>query len=57
LWRFNTRISIKAPVISYAYDGKQYIAVIAGGEAAPSAKLHPELANMGLGAMLYVFSL
>lgn len=57
LWRFNTRISIKAPVISYAIAGKQYVAVIAGGQAAPSAKLHPELKTMGPGAVLYVFSL
>jgi alcohol dehydrogenase (cytochrome c) len=58
LWRFNTRISIKAPVMSYAVGGKQYIAIIAGGQAAPGGYgLYPELATMGLGAMLYVFSL
>lgn len=57
LWRFNTRISIKAPVISYAVDGKQYIAVVAGGAKAPQAADHPELKTMNSGAMLYVFTL
>lgn len=57
LWRFNTNISIKAPVISYSVDGKQYIAVVAGGVKAPQAGDHPELKNMNSGAMLYVFSL
>jgi alcohol dehydrogenase (cytochrome c) len=55
LWGFNTAISFKAPVISYAVGGKQYIAVIAGGEASPDE--YQELDRMQKGAMVYVFAL
>ena len=34
LWSFNVGASLGSPPISYAVDGKQYIAVLAG--AAPS---------------------
>jgi alcohol dehydrogenase (cytochrome c) len=57
LWRFKTNISIKAPVISFAVDGKQYLAVVTGGSKAPQADVFPELKNMNSGAMLYVFTL
>ncbi len=55
LWQFNTSISLKAPVISYAVGDKQYIAIIAGGPGAPNA--YPDLSKMQPGAMLYVFTL
>jgi len=31
LWKFQTGANVSAPPISYALDGKQYIAVVAGG--------------------------
>ena len=31
LWRFNCGAGVNAPPISYAIDGKQYVAVAAGG--------------------------
>jgi len=61
LWTFNTGISFKGPPITYAVDGKQYIAIIAGGEKAPyyarGFQGDPVIKNMETGAMLYVFSL
>jgi alcohol dehydrogenase (cytochrome c) len=56
LWRFETGISMKAAPITYSVDGKQYIAIIAGGNA-PDANVFPDLAMMAPGAALYVFSL
>ncbi len=55
LWRFETGISMKAAPTSYAVNGKQYIAILAGGNA-PDAVVYPEL-KMAPGAALYVFSL
>jgi alcohol dehydrogenase (cytochrome c) len=57
LWKFHTGISFKAPPITYAVGGKQYIAIIAGGAPAPGASKPKELSTMGQGAMLYVFTL
>ena len=31
LWRFDTGATISAPPISYTFEGKQYVAVAAGG--------------------------
>jgi alcohol dehydrogenase (cytochrome c) len=31
-WSFNLGTPITAPPMSYAVDGKQYVAVVAGGE-------------------------
>lgn len=53
LWRFNTGIGMKAPIMSYAVDGKQYIAVIAG---APTGDV-PDGREAAAGSMLYVFTL
>ena len=53
LWRFNTGIGIKAPVIAFAIDGKQYIAVIAG---APTGDV-PDGRESAAGSVLYVFTL
>ena len=55
LWRFDSGIQIKAPPVAFAINGKEYIAILAGGGAAPSG--HPELATQKQGAMLYVFTL
>ena len=60
LWSFNTNTAINAPPISFAADGKQYIAVLAGlGGAWPKWFLAstPGLAEMEPGQMLFVFSL
>ncbi len=60
LWSFNTGIGIKAPPISYSVDGKQYIAIMAGGNVTQAgwADAFPELATQLIpGAMLYVFAL
>lgn len=53
LWRFNTGIGIKAPIMSYAVDGKQYVAVIAG---APTGN-NPDGRESAAGSVLYVFAL
>ncbi len=55
VWSFPTGISLKAPPIAYAVDGKEYIAIMAGGPASPES--YPELDTMREGSMLYVFSL
>jgi alcohol dehydrogenase (cytochrome c) len=59
VWRFYTGISIKAAPISFAVNGKQYIAVTAGGGNAsgPHGPAFPELFNFTPGGALYVFSL
>jgi alcohol dehydrogenase (cytochrome c) len=61
MWHFNTGISFKAPPMTYAVGGRQYIAIMAGGDAAPYAGRGFEgdvvLANMNSGAMLFVFAL
>ena len=61
LWGFNTGVSFKSPPITYSVGGKQYVAIIAGGDPAPYYSRGFEgdttLENMNTGAMLYVFSL
>jgi alcohol dehydrogenase (cytochrome c) len=32
LWRFNTGQTIRASPMSYAFDGKQYVAIAAGSD-------------------------
>jgi len=61
LWSFNTGISFKAPPISYAVGGNQYIAILAGGDKSPYYARgydgDPVIKLMETGAMLYVFGL
>jgi alcohol dehydrogenase (cytochrome c) len=61
LYGFNTGISFKSPAITYSVGGKQYVAIIAGGDHSPYYSRGFEgdavLENMNNGAMLYVFSL
>jgi alcohol dehydrogenase (cytochrome c) len=52
LWSFNTGIGIKAPVTTFAIDGKQYVAVIAG-----ATSIEPDGSEPTSGSMLFVFSL
>jgi alcohol dehydrogenase (cytochrome c) len=58
LWSFNVGTGINAPAISYAVNGKQYIAVLAGSRQPqniiPEA---PELKNTSTASMLEVFGL
>ncbi len=58
LWSFNIGTGINAPAISYAVNGKQYIAVLAGSRMNVNViGLSPELKNNAPASMLYVFSL
>jgi alcohol dehydrogenase (cytochrome c) len=58
LWSFNVGTGINAPAISYAVNGKQFVAALAGSRQpqniVPQA---PELKNTSTASMLYVFSL
>jgi alcohol dehydrogenase (cytochrome c) len=58
VWSFNAGTGINAPPISYAVNGKQYIAVLVGSRQSPAViSLSPELKNTSTASMLYVFSL
>jgi alcohol dehydrogenase (cytochrome c) len=56
LWSFNVGTGIKAPAISFAVNGKQYIAVLAGFKVNVLFGF-PELNNTAPASMLFVFSL
>ena len=55
VWRFDTGCGVMAPPISYAVNGKQYIAVAAGPHWLGARPAELKLANAC--SMLYVFSL
>jgi alcohol dehydrogenase (cytochrome c) len=58
VWSFNTGTGINAPAISYAVNGKQYIAVLVGSRQPLNIIQNlPELKNTSTASMLYVFSL
>jgi alcohol dehydrogenase (cytochrome c) len=58
VWSFNTGTGIGAPPISYAVNGKQYIAVLVGSRQPTNIMQNmPELKNTSTASMLYVFSL
>ena len=58
VWSFNAGTGINAPPISFAVDGKQYIAVLVGSRQSPFVTgLAPELKNTSTASMLYVFGL
>jgi alcohol dehydrogenase (cytochrome c) len=58
VWSFNVGTGINAPAISFAVDGKQYIAVLAGSRQSPFVVGNaPELKNTSTASMLYVFGL
>jgi alcohol dehydrogenase (cytochrome c) len=56
VWSINVGSAFKAPAISYAVDGKQYIAIV-GGTLGLGTFGHPELENTQVHNMLYVFTL
>ncbi len=59
LWQFNVGATMAAPPMTYAVDGKQYVAVLAGGGGIPAGMLNksPEKADLQNTSMLYVFGL
>jgi len=58
VWSFNLGTGIQAPPVSYAVNGKQYIAVLAGArDNLAVLSMSPELKNMSPASMLYVFAL
>jgi alcohol dehydrogenase (cytochrome c) len=59
LWRFNTGTGFVAPPMTYAVDGKQYIAIASGLNPVARAKLArtPEMKNQSNATMLFVFAL
>jgi alcohol dehydrogenase (cytochrome c) len=59
LWRINVGTGFVAPPITYAVDGRQYIAIASGLGPVARAKLarSPEMRNQPNATMLYVFGL
>ena len=57
LYEFYTGTNIKAPPISYAVDGKQYIAILAGGTSNAGWLNLPETEGLQFASTLYVFAL
>ena len=59
LWSFNIGMTLSSPPMTYAVDGKQYIAVQGGGSVILSASGMnvPELEGMQPGSTLFVFGL
>jgi alcohol dehydrogenase (cytochrome c) len=59
LWKINVGIGINAPPMTFAVDGKQYVAVLAGlGLFARLTLVNtPELRDMRNQTMLFVFAL
>jgi alcohol dehydrogenase (cytochrome c) len=58
VWSFGTGTGINAPPITFAVNGKQYVAVLAGSRQNVNVYgLAPEIKNMAPASMLYVFAL
>jgi alcohol dehydrogenase (cytochrome c) len=58
LWSFNAGTGINAPPITYAVNGKQYVAVLVGSRQPNNIiAMAPELKNSAPASMLYVFGL
>jgi alcohol dehydrogenase (cytochrome c) len=58
VWSFNVGSGINAPAISYAVNGKQYIAVLVGSAMRVQVLGNaPELRNNATASMLFVFAL
>ncbi len=56
LWSFNAGTGINAPPVTYAVNGKQYVAVLVGSRQPNNIiALAPELKNTSPASMLYVF--
>jgi alcohol dehydrogenase (cytochrome c) len=58
VWSFNVGTGINAPAITYAVNGKQYVAVLVGSrQNANIMSVSPELKNTSTASMLFVFAL
>jgi alcohol dehydrogenase (cytochrome c) len=59
LWSFNTGSFSSAPPMTYSINGKQYVAVLIGGNVQTKDQLNktPTLKEMQNTSMLFVFSL
>ncbi len=59
VWHFNTNATTKAPPFTFSVNGKQYVAILAGGGRSGSGYTadYPEAANWVNGPMLFFFSL
>jgi alcohol dehydrogenase (cytochrome c) len=58
LWSFNAGTGINAPPVSFALNGKQFVAVLVGSRQPNNVMaLAPELKNTSPASMLYVFGL
>ncbi len=59
LWTFDTGTLSSAPPMVYAVDGKEYVALLIGGNALTRTLMNksPEMADIQNASMLYVFSL
>ncbi len=59
LWSFNTGTVMAAPPMVYGVDGKEYVAVLAGGGSIAAGMMNksPEMADLQNGSMLVVFGL
>jgi alcohol dehydrogenase (cytochrome c) len=59
LWRINLGTGINAPPVTFAVDGKQYIAIATGLSGPARGKLSktPELKNFPQSTMVFVFGL
>jgi alcohol dehydrogenase (cytochrome c) len=58
VWSFNAGAAFRAPPISFAINGKQFIAILAGVRQNPAETAeYPELKHMSPASMLYVFGL
>ena len=58
LWSFNVGTGINAPPVTYAVNGKQYVAVLVGSRQSQNViPFAPELKNTSTASMLFVFAL
>ena len=58
LWTFNVGTAIQGPPISFAVNGKQYLAIMAGGTAGPPQRVQrPSTAFFTPSNMLFLFAL
>ena len=55
---FNVGTGINAPPVTYAVNGKQYVAVLVGSRQSQNViPFAPELKNTSTASMLFVFAL
>jgi alcohol dehydrogenase (cytochrome c) len=57
LWSFHTGTAITAPPITYAIDGRQYVAILAGGQDRSGNARRPELKLLQQAPSVFVFGL